>query len=91
METKQAHKDWRIPDELWERMQLLLPKYERRKKGGRPRLDLRKVVNGIFNVLRTGCQCVPIGIVPSGANTHDRWSIIMFSGPRVRGHEIYSH
>lgn len=56
MEKKQVHKDWRIPDELWERLQLLLPKYKRSKKGGRPRLDLRKVVDGIFYVLRTGCQ-----------------------------------
>lgn len=56
METKQVDKDWRIPEELWERMQLLLPRYKRSKKGGRPRLELRQVVNGIFYVLRTGCQ-----------------------------------
>ena len=48
--------DWRMPDELWERMELLLPKYRRSRKGGRPRLSMRNVSDGIFYVLRTGCQ-----------------------------------
>jgi transposase len=37
-------------------MEDLLPKYKVTSKGGRPRVDLRKVANGIFYVLRTGCQ-----------------------------------
>jgi transposase len=49
-------KQWRIPDELWERMEMLLPKPRRSRKGGRPRLDFRRVADGIFYVLRTGCQ-----------------------------------
>ena len=50
--------EWRIPDELWERMEPLLPRkwYKRSKKGGRPRLPLRQVLDGIFYVLRTGMQ-----------------------------------
>ena len=47
---------WRMPDVLWERMELLLPKYRRSRKGGRPRLSMRDVADGIFYVLRTGCQ-----------------------------------
>jgi len=47
---------WLLPDELWHRMQPLLPRYRKSRKGGRPRVDLRKVANGIFYVLRTGCQ-----------------------------------
>ena len=47
---------WIFPDELWQRMQPLLPRYQKSKKGGRPRVDLRVVANGIFYVLRTGCQ-----------------------------------
>lgn len=47
---------WRMPDELWDRIQHLLPKYRRSRKGGRPRVDLRGVMDGIFYVLRTGCQ-----------------------------------
>ena len=47
---------WRIPDPLWERIELLLPKRHRHRKGGRPPLPWRPVVDGIFFVLRTGCQ-----------------------------------
>jgi putative transposase len=56
VETKRIDEAWRIPEELWQRIQPLLPKYRKSRKGGRPRLDLRKVADGIFYVLRTGCQ-----------------------------------
>lgn len=45
-----------IPDTLWERLDLLIPVYPKSPKGGRPRLQMRKVVGGIFYVLATGCQ-----------------------------------
>lgn len=45
-----------IPEELWQRIEPLLPIYKQSYKGGRPRLELRKVVTGILYVLRTGCQ-----------------------------------
>jgi transposase len=47
---------WRVPDELWERIESLLPKVRRSRKGGRPRLSYRRVMDGIFYVMRTGCQ-----------------------------------
>ena len=47
---------WRLPDELWERLEPALPRRRRSRKGGRPRLDYRNVLDGIFYVLRTGCQ-----------------------------------
>jgi transposase len=47
---------WRIPDGLWSRMEAFLPRYRVSPRGGRPRLKLRKVADGIFYVLRTGCQ-----------------------------------
>lgn len=47
---------WILPDKLWMRMEKLLPKYKTTPLGGRPRVDLQKVANGIFYVLRTGCQ-----------------------------------
>lgn len=55
------YKDWRgkfarIPEKLWRRIEPLLPKYRPSTKGGRPRANLRGVVDGIFYVLRTGCQ-----------------------------------
>jgi transposase len=63
--------DWRIPDKLWARLEPLIPKYRSSKKGGRPRLDPRCVVDGIFYVLRTGMQwkAVPKGF-GSGSSLH---------------------
>src|SRR5436190_12845323 len=48
--------DFRIPDALWERIEPLLPRVRRSRKGGRPPLPYRRVLDGIFYVLRTGCQ-----------------------------------
>lgn len=45
-----------IPEALWERIDLVLPIYSRSNQGGRPRLEMRKVVGGILYVLATGCQ-----------------------------------
>ena len=56
MSAASSSKFHQIPDSLWERIVPLLPVYKRSFKGGRPRLDLRKVVTGIIFVLRTGCQ-----------------------------------
>ncbi len=44
-----------VSDALWERIDLVLLIYKTSRQGGRPRLSLRKVVNGILYVLRTGC------------------------------------
>ena len=56
MDTPRIGDDWRIPDALWDRIEPLLPKYPVSPKGGRPRSDLRTVLDGIFSVLRSGCQ-----------------------------------
>jgi transposase len=56
MEQKQVAEAWRLPDELWQKVEPLLPKYRRSRKGGRPRLPQRQIMDGIFYVLRTGCQ-----------------------------------
>ena len=47
---------YQIPDALWERIEPLIPPHEKKTKRGRPRMDDRKAMNGIFYVLRTGCQ-----------------------------------
>ena len=48
---------WIVPDELWERIEPLLPRPERRGRyPGRKRLDDRKVLCGILFVLHTGIQ-----------------------------------
>ena len=51
-----ASKFHQIPEAVWERLEPLLPRYKPSPKGGKPRLPLRKVSNGIFYVLVTGCQ-----------------------------------
>lgn len=53
---KKRAPSWRVSDELWERVEPLLPRYRRSKVGGRPRTDPRQVLDGILYVLRTGCQ-----------------------------------
>jgi putative transposase len=56
MSKKRSLCVWCLPDALWERIAPLLPKYPVSRKGGRPRLPLRQIANGIFYILRTGCQ-----------------------------------
>lgn len=72
-----VHASFRIPDALWARIEPLLPKVRRSPKGGRPRLPYRRVLDGIFYVLRTGCQwkAVPPAF-GSGSSLHryfQRW------------------
>ena len=45
-----------LPDELWKRIEPLLPPHPPRPKGGRPPLDDRKALTGILFVLKTGIQ-----------------------------------
>ena len=47
---------WEVPDELWERLEPILRKHYPPAPTGRPRADLRWVVNGVIFRLRTGCQ-----------------------------------
>ncbi len=42
-----------VSDELWERMEPLLPPEPPKPKGGRPRLPVRQVLTGILFVLKT--------------------------------------
>ena len=44
-----------LTDELWSRIEPLLPPHESNPKGGRPRIPDRAVLTGILFVPRTGC------------------------------------
>jgi transposase len=75
--TDEAAKSVLIPDELWERLRPLIParKNTHRFGGGRPRASDRACMDGIFFVLRTGCQWKALsatGICPS-STAHDRF------------------
>ena len=81
MDTAVVDDGFRIPDALWERMELLLPRFGRSRKGGRPRLEWRRVLDGIFYVLRTGCQwkAVPRGF-GSGSSLHRYFQYLVRRG-----------
>ena len=52
-----CHSPTDVSDEQWDLLHLLLPKPKWRPGGpGRKPLDLRRVLNGIFSVNKTGCQ-----------------------------------
>lgn len=58
-ESAPVRRDWRIPDELWERLHPLIPPPPPKPHPlgcHRPRIPDRKAMDGIFFVLRTGCQ-----------------------------------
>lgn len=61
----------RMPEAIWRRLKKLIPKHPPSPKGGRPRLDPRRVADGIYFVMRTGCQwkAVPSEFV-SGSSLH---------------------
>jgi hypothetical protein len=41
---------YQIPDALWERIKPLISQHVKKTKWGRPRMDDRKAMNGIFYV-----------------------------------------
>jgi putative transposase len=47
---------WRVPDALWARIEETINEFHPPAETGRPRGDLRRVINGMIYQLRTGCQ-----------------------------------
>lgn len=47
---------WELPDELWERVEPILTERYPPAATGRPRADLRRVLDGVIFRLRSGCQ-----------------------------------
>lgn len=72
---------WRIPDELWERIEPLLPPDRPHPKGGRPWMPARQVMDAIFYVLRTGCQwkALPRSL-GAGSTVHERFQAWVKAG-----------
>ena len=69
---KQSFDQYRMSDELWQRMEQVLPEYRTSPRGGRPRKCLRRVADAVFYRLRTGCQwkAIPPSLAP-GSTAHD--------------------
>lgn len=76
-EALERVKAWRIPDELWAEIEILLPKHvnTHRFGGGRPRAADRVCMDAIFFVLRTGCQwkALDATLFCPGSTAHDRF------------------
>ncbi len=77
MDRTKSADQWRVSDELWEKIQPLLPEHPNTHKfgGGRPRKPDRVCADAIFFRLRTGCQWKALdatGICP-GSTAHDRF------------------
>lgn len=64
---------FRLPDEVWERAEKILPRRKKSKKGGRPPMDPRRALTAIFYVLRTGIQWNAIPMCLGASSTVHRW------------------
>ena len=68
---------FQVSDELWEVLEPLIPEHvnTHRFGGGRPRVPDRTCANGIFYVLRTGCQWKALDStgICSGSTAHLRF------------------
>jgi transposase len=68
---------FRIPDEMWERIAPLIPVHVNTHPlgGGRPRVPDRQVMDGIFFMLRTGCQWRALDAteICNGSTAHRRF------------------
>ena len=68
--------DWRIPDALWERIEPLLPAETPHPRGGRPWTPARQCMDGIFYLMRTGCQWKALPRAFGAPSTvHDRFQL----------------
>jgi putative transposase len=47
---------WSLPDDLWERIEWLLKKFDPPKPRGRKRAPARPILDGLIYHFRTGCQ-----------------------------------
>jgi len=71
---KPAPTIWHVSDAMWQQIQPIIPPLPPKKKLGRPRLDDRRVLDGILYVLRTGCQWKQVPKeFGSGSTVHARF------------------
>jgi putative transposase len=84
MDAHVVPEDWRIPDDLWEAIQEILPvhKNTHRFGGGRPRTPDRVCMDAILFVLRTGCQWKALYATKfcPGSTAHDRFQVWVEAG-----------
>lgn len=75
--ARKAESKWLISKKLWKEIQPLLPVIKNRHRfgGGRPRVPDKKAMEGIFFVLKTGCQWKALDVtrICSGSAAHRRF------------------
>jgi transposase len=64
-----AKERWKLTDAQWQKIEPLLPKLKKSKRGGRPWADNRKVFEGILWILRTGAPWADLPKQYSSAST----------------------
>ena len=64
---------WVLPDELWARIEPILLRHYPPAKTGRPRTDLRRVLDGIIFRLRSGVQWNQLPRELGDDSTTHRW------------------
>ncbi len=71
---KDGHTILKISDELWDEINIILPKEKPSKTIGRPIIPYTKVLDGILYILRTGCQWKMLpSEYGSGSTSHRRF------------------
>lgn len=71
-----ANSRWLLPDALWKEIEPLLPSVpEPKPTGGRPFIPNRQAMNGIYFVMRTGCQWNALNVtgICSSSTAHRRF------------------
>ncbi len=86
----------KIPNELWKKIRIILPKEKPSKTIGRPIIPYRKVLDGILYILRTGCQWKMLpSEYGSGSTSHRRFQewikLGIFKKIRIRLLKIYDY
>lgn len=68
---------WRVPDDLWSKIEAVLQERDPPAQTGRPRIDPRAALDGMIYRLRTGCQWNQLpNAFPDDASVHrtmQRW------------------
>src|SRR5438270_10451974 len=84
MDGLQRAAAWRIPDDLWEEINWLIPKHVNTHPfgGGKPRTPDRVCLDAIFYVLRTGCpwKALDATVFCPGSTAHDRFQLWVQAG-----------
>lgn len=74
MSLEQIPERFRIPDELWDRVKVLIPPEAAKPNGGRPPEDDRKMMTAIVYLLKTGIQWNALPRCLGASTTvHDRF------------------